>query len=115
MKQCSEENLRDITDVMSIDRHVCLSNGRKIEGTNVCNARRELFDEFIVIYNNTVVPKPTSREASSRWIFVMKKNYEIKDHVYNTYTYVHAPTVETDTIVYDRKLKVCDKAVKIQV
>lgn len=38
-----------------------------------------------------------------------KKDYEIKDHVYiyNTYTYVHAPTVETDTIVYDRKLKVC--------
>lgn len=37
MKQCSEKNLRDImsTDVMSIDRHVCLSNGRKIEETNV--------------------------------------------------------------------------------
>lgn len=40
-----------------------------------------------------------------------KKYYQIKDHVYiyNMYTYIHALTVVTDTIVYDRKLKVCDK------
>lgn len=73
----------------------------------MCSARRELFDESIVIYNNTVVPKPTCRGASSRWIFVIKKitkstiTYTYTSH---THTYIHALTVVRDTIVYDRKL-----------
>lgn len=70
----------------------------------MCNARRELFDESVVIYNNTVVPKPTYKGVFSRWIFVIKKITKSKImYTYVTYTYIHALTVVRATIVYDRK------------
>lgn len=86
MKQCFEKNPHDVTDVTlcrSIDVFICRMEKKKKNRRDECVAREErFFDDFIVIYNNTVVPKSTCGEASSRWVFVIKKYYQIKDHVY---------------------------------
>lgn len=56
----------------------------------MCNAGRELFDEFIAIYNNIVVPKPTCTEASSRWIFVIKMIIKLKTmYTFTTCTHMY--------------------------